>query len=466
MMRLDAICPLPGILETARAVREGRLSALALVESRLARIETFDPSLNCFTQIMADRARREAAAVDAMVKAGRDPGPLAGIPFGVKDNYDVAGRVTTAGSIINRALPPAREDAVLIRRLNRAGAVLVGTQNMDEFAYGFTTENHHYGATRNPLDPARSAGGSSGGSAASVAAGMVDFSLGTDTNGSIRVPASFCGVFGMKPTFGRLPRSGTFPFVHDLDHLGPFALSVTDLAIIYDAIQGHDGGDLACAGRPAERALPTVDLPFEGRVGVLGGWFDELADDQGCAATALAADALGGAERVDLPGAAQARAAAFILTCASGGNLHFDALAERADEFDAATRDRLLAGALVPAHYVLQAQRYRTLFREEVLAAFRRFDVLLAPATPCSAPELGQPTIRVAGEDIPTRPNIGLLTQPLSFVGLPVVAVPVRGDGMPIAVQVIAPPWREALALQAAAHLERAGVAKGPEPQP
>lgn len=454
-----------GVLETARAVREGRLSAVRLVESRLARIEALDPSLNCFTRVLADRARREAEVVDALVKAGKDPGPLAGVPFGVKDNYDVAGRVTTAGSIVNGNLPPAAQDAVLIRRLGRAGAVLIGTQNMDEFAYGFTTENYHYGPTRNPLDTARSAGGSSGGSAASVAAGMVDFSLGTDTNGSIRVPASFSGVFGIKPTFGRLPRSGTFPFVHDLDHLGPFAASVADLSLVYDTIQGHDGDDLACVDRAADPTQPHLSQDFAGRVGVLAGWFDDLADDQGRAAVELAADALGAADRVTLAGVAQARAAAFILTCASGGNLHFDALKTRADDFDPATRDRLLAGTLIPAHYVLQAQRFRTIFRDQVLAAFARYDLLLAPATPCSAPELGQPTIRVAGQDIPTRANIGLLTQPLSFIGLPIVAVPVRNGAMPIAVQIIAPPWREALALQAAAQLERAGVAQGPEVQ-
>jgi AtzE family amidohydrolase len=316
---------------------------------------------------------------------------------------------------------------------------------------------------RNPLDTARSAGGSSGGSAAAVAAGLVDFSLGTDTNGSIRVPSSFCGVFGIKPTFGRLPRSGTFPFVHDLDHLGPFARSAADLALVYDAIQGHDGDDLACADRPADLALAQIDTPFAGRVGVLDGWFDDLADDQGRAAVQLAADAFGGATRIGLPGAAQARAAAYILTCASGGNLHFDALASRAGDFDPATRDRLLAGALAPADVVLRAQRYRTLFRDQVMAAFQRHDLLLAPATPCSAPLLGQPTIDVGGEALPTRANIGLLTQPLSFIGVPLVAVPVRNGPMPIAVQVIAPPWREALALQAAAHLERAGVARGPD---
>lgn len=336
--------------------------------------------------------------------------------------------------------------------------MLVGTQNMDEFAYGFTTENAHYGATRNPHDRLRSAGGSSGGSAAAVAAGLCDFALGTDTNGSIRVPASFCGLFGLKPTFGRLPRTGTFPFVHDLDHLGHFARSVADLALVYDAMQGHDAGDLACAERPADLVSVCLSELFAGRVGVLGGWFQDLADDQGRAAVLLAAEALGANGTVGLPGTAAARAAAFLLTCASGGNLHLEQLRVQAQNFDPATRDRLLAGALLPADPVLQAQRYRTLFREEVFEAFAQYDVLLAPATPCSAPLLGQPTIRVAGEYIATRANIGLLTQPLSFIGLPIVAVPVGNGTMPIAVQVIAPPWREDLALQAAARLEQAGV--------
>jgi len=459
MILLDRPIAIAGARSIARAVRSGELSAVAVIEDRLERIARLNPRLNAFTNILEDRALAEAAAVDALVAAGRDPGPLAGVPFGVKDNYDVAGRVTTAGSIINLKLPPAHEDAVLVRRLTNAGAILVGTQNMDEFAYGFTTENAHYGATRNPRDAGRSAGGSSGGSAAAVAAGLVDFSLGTDTNGSIRVPSSFCGVFGLKPTFGRLPRTGTFPFVHDLDHLGPFANSADDLALVYDAIQGFDAGDAACAQRRADPVSASLAAANDGlRVAVLDGWFHDNADDQGRAAVRTVADALGATGRVTLHGAERARAAAFVLTSASGGNLHAEALAERAEDFDPATRSRLLAGLLLPANLVLQAQRVRLLFQAEVSAAFRDHDLLLAPATPCAAPLLGQPTIGVAGRDVATRPNIGLLTQPLSFVGLPIVAVPVAGAGMPIGVQIVAPPWAEALALQTAARLEREGV--------
>lgn len=461
-MMLAMSSRLMGVATIAEAVRGGRLSARALIDDRLDRIEQLNPQLNCFTALFVERAQREADAIDAMVAAGRDPGPLAGVPFGVKDNYDVAGRTTTAGSIINRSLPAADSDAVLIQRLSRAGAVILGTQNMDEYAYGFTTENAHYGATRNPIDPARSAGGSSGGSAAAVAAGLCDFAMGTDTNGSIRVPSSFCGLFGLKPTYGRLPRSGTFPFVHELDHLGMFARSVEDLALVYDAVQGYDAGDAACTHRQLEPVGRILKAHFSGRVAVLDGWFDDLADDQGRDAVRQTARGLGSDAHINLGGARAARAAAFVMTSASGGNLHFESLRTQTGAFDPATRDRLLAGAVLPANWVQQAQRTRSLFREQVLEAFRHHDLLIAPATPCTAPLLGQPTIDVAGEAVPTRANIGLLTQPLSFVGLPIVVVPVCNGNLPIGVQLIAPPWREDIAFAAAAHLERAGIASVP----
>ena len=456
-----------GVCVLAEAVRRGRISAVSLIEDRLERVRRLDPLLNCFTSILEDRALAAAAEVDAMVAAGRDPGPLAGVPFGVKDNYDVGRRVTTAGSIINRARPAAQADAVIAARVARAGAILIGTQNMDEFAYGFTTENAHYGATRNPRDRDRSAGGSSGGSAAAVAAGLTEFSLGTDTNGSIRVPSSFCGIFGLKPTFGRLPRTGTFPFVHDLDHLGPFARSVIDLATVYDAMQGFDHGDVACAERPKEPAAPGIAENGEGlRAALLSGWFEDMADVQGRAAAAMVASALGIRHSIALPGTRRARAAAFVLTAASGGNLHREALRTQAGDFDPATRDRLLAGALLPADAVLQAQRVRQLYREEVLTAFRSLDVLIAPATPCSAPKLGQATIMVDGAEVAARPNIGLLTQPLSFIGLPIVTVPIHNGPMPIGVQIIAAPWREDVALAVAHRLEQAGIASAPIAEP
>jgi AtzE family amidohydrolase len=352
--------------------------------------------------------------------------------------------------------------------MKQAGAVLLGTQTMDEYAYGFTTENAHDGTTRNPHDASRVAGGSSGGSAASVAANLGVVALASDTNGSIRVPASFCGVFGLKPTYGRLPRTGAFPFVFDLDHVGPLARNTEDLALVYDALQGPDPRDPACAAHAVEPALPHLaQFPERLRIGVLDGWFHDNADSGARAAVGHVADALGVRERVSLKGAEAARASAFLITAAQGANLHLENLRRRAGAFDPATRDRLLAGALLPAAFVVQAQRVRRWFSDEVAEVFRyAFDILLAPSTPCAATLIGQETLELNGNSYPARASIGLLTQPLSCIGLPIVSVPVcRAGALPIGVQIIAPPWHEKLALQVSAHLERIG-AVGAAPVP
>ncbi len=457
-----------GAAALAQAVRGGALTARDALDSVLARIAALNGPLNAFRLILPERARSEAAAVDAAIAAGRDPGPLAGVPYGVKDLFDVEGGPTVAGSKINLSHPPAARDGVLVARLRAAGAVLVGLQVMDEYAYGFTTENVHHGDVHNPRALAHSAGGSSGGSAAAVAAGLGAFSLGSDTNGSIRVPASFCGVFGLKPTFGRIPRSGSFPFVYDLDHLGPFARHVRDLALVYDVIQGPDPGDPGCAGRPVEAVSGVLDDEGPLRAAVLDGWFETLADDQGRAAVAAVAQALQATERATLQGAEVVRSAAFLISAASGANLHRASLRDQPQDFDPATRGRLLAGAFIPAAEVIQAQRLRRRVHEEALRLFDRFDVLLAPATPCAAPRLRQPTIVIDGQEVPTRPNLGLLAQPISAIGLPALTVPVLGSGagLPIGVQIIAPPWREDRLFQVAARLERAGVVSAPVAQP
>ena len=209
--------------EIAAAVRGGHRSAVAEVKGALERAAALDPRINSFTALLRERALSSAKAVDATIRQGGDPGPLAGVPFAAKNLYDIKGVTTLAGSLIDASRPAAEADATLVAKLEAAGAVLIGALNMDEYAYGFTTENSHYGPTRNPHDLERISGGSSGGPAAAVAAGLVPFSLGSDTNGSIRVPAALCGVFGLKPTFGRLSRQGARPFVHSLDHAGPFA---------------------------------------------------------------------------------------------------------------------------------------------------------------------------------------------------------------------------------------------------
>ena len=447
-----------GACEIAAAVRAGEISAVAVTEAVLARIVERNPALNCFTAVTADRALAEARTVDQRRAGGGDPGPLAGVPFAVKNLYDLQGVVTVAGSRIDAERPPAMADATVVRRLVAAGAVPVGAANMDEYAYGFTTENSHYGATRNPHDASRVAGGSSGGSAAAVAAGLVPLSLGSDTNGSIRVPASLCGVFGLKPTYGRLSRAGARLFAASFDHVGPFARSVGDLAAAYDAMQGPDTRDPACAQLAVEPAAPQIERGAAGlRVAVLGGHFAGSAAAR--AAVATAARALGAARVVEIPEAARARAAAFVITAAEGANLHLANLKTRAGDFDPMTRDRFLAGALVPAAWVIQAQRFRSWYREQALAVFRDVDILLAPATPCEAPPIGQETIEIDGQPVPARPFLGVYTQPLSFIGLPVVAAPLRlGGALPIGVQIVAAPWRETDALRVAAALERAGI--------
>ena len=455
-----------GAAEMAAGVRAGRLSAVRLAEAALTRVERLNGRLGAFRVVLAERALAEAAAVDRAVHAGDDPGPLAGVPYGVKDLFDVADLPTAAGSKIGAEGPPARRDAVLVSRMRGAGAVMLGVQVMDEYAYGFTTQNAHFGTVANPRDLLRTAGGSSGGSAAAVAAGLGALALASDTNGSIRVPASFCGLFGLKPTFGRLPRTGSFPFVFDLDHLGPLARSVHDLALAYDALQGHDSGDPACADRAPEPAgLQFAPAPL--RVGVLCGWFHDMAGGAARDAVAAAAEVLGARARVELFGAEAVRSAAFLITAASGANLHRRNLAERPQDFDPATRGRLLAGALLPADAVIQAQRVRRRVYEEALALFGDFDLLLAPATPVPAPRHDEATIELGGAMVPARPNLGALTQPISAIGLPVLAAPVQtASNLPIGVQLIAPPWREDLAFAAATRLEAAGLSRSEVAEP
>ncbi len=445
-------------LTIAAAVRSGAASAVEVAEAALARIAARDPTLNSFTAVTADRALTDARAVDAAIARGADPGPLAGAPFAVKNLFDAAGLVTVAGSRIDREKPPATADATILRRLAGAGAILVGALNMDEYAYGFTTENTHYGPAHNPHDLGRVAGGSSGGSGAAVAGGLVPLALGTDTNGSIRVPASLCGIFGLKPTYGRLSRAGARLFAASLDHVGPLARSVGDLAAAYDAMQGPDPLDPASAGRAVEPALHDIERGAEGlRIAVAGGYF--AGDGPAAAAVASVAQALGVTRTTLNPEAGRARAAAFVITASEGANLHFADLKARAGDFDPMTRDRFLAGLLIPANWIVQAQRFRAWYRRRLLALFEDHDILLMPATPCSAPLIGEETIEIDGARVPMRPYLGVYTQPLSFIGLPIVAVPLRPAGrLPIGVQIVAAPWRECAALRVARALERDGV--------
>ncbi|WP_300301966.1 AtzE family amidohydrolase [Ferrovibrio sp.] len=451
--------------EIAAAVRGGKVSATEVLRVSLARIEAANPALNAFTAVTSERARARAAAIDQARDEGKPLGPLAGVPFAVKNLFDVAGLPTLAGSKINRDHAVATADATLIQRLEAADAILTGALNMGEYAYDFTGENMHYGPSRNPHDPGCMSGGSSGGSGTAVASGMVPLSLGSDTNGSIRVPASLCGLFGLKPTFGRLSRHGSFLFVADIDHLGPLARSVTDLALSFDAMQGPDPADGWCAQKPAEPVLPRLEAGIDGlRIAIAGDYFASGGEPEAHEAVAAFARALGVTRSVTLPEAARGRAAAYVITAVEGANLHRERLKARAADFDPAVRDRFFAGLMLPADWLVQAHRFRAWYRARVAEVFRDVDVILAPATPRVAPRLGQVMMTLNGVEMPVRANLGLFTQPISAIGLPVVATPWAGRGkahgnLPIGVQVIAAPWREDLALRVARRLEQIGIA-------
>ncbi|BAZ26503.1 amidase [Kalymmatonema gypsitolerans NIES-4073] len=456
----------------AAAVREGKVSAVEIAKAALQRIAARDNELNCFTTVTAETALADAERIDEEIAQGKNPGSLAGVPFAVKNLFDIAGLTTLAGAKINAENPPATEDATAVARLKQAGAVLVGALNMDEYAYGFVTENSYYGISHNPHDLKRVAGGSSGGSAAAIAAGLVPLTLGSDTNGSIRVPAALCGVFGLKPTYGRLSRAGVALFSSSLDHIGPFARSVRDIATAFDVLQGEDERDPVCTKRPSVETQPGVSVQNQGasvqnidgiRIAIAGDYFLKGASPEALEAVQRVADALDVTEYVTIPEAHRARAAAFVITACEGANLHLEKLRSRPQDFDPATRDRFLAGALIPSQWYIQAQRFRRWYRDKVQEIFQKVDVILAPTTPISAPLIGQQTMILDGEEILVRPHLGLFTQPLSFIGLPVLSVPIqRPNTLPLAVQLVAAPYNEAVILQVAAVLETKAVVSAP----
>jgi AtzE family amidohydrolase len=452
--------------EIAAAVKSGKTSAREVVQAALSRIEARNGALGAFTDVTATRALAKADAIDAAGAKGEALGPLAGAPFAVKNLFDIAGLPTRAGSKINRDLPPAAADATLTQRLQAAGAILVGALNMGEYAYDFTGENIHDGPSRNPHDTRYMSGGSSGGSGTAVAGGLVPLALGSDTNGSIRVPAALCGVFGLRPTFGRLSRAGMRLFAASLDVGGPFARSVEDLAVAYDALQGADPDDPACTTRPPEPVMPVLRQGFGGiRVAVATGYFSSQGEPDAFAAVERVAAALGASQRIEVPAAGLARAAAMIVTSVEGAELHLPDLIAHAAEFDPMTRARFLAGALVPGAWYAHAQRLRRWYCQELTKLFLDVDVVLAPATPYPAFPIGQVSIELGGQQLPAAGHLGVFTQPLSFAGLPTLAAPVVQTGsLPLGVQIVAAPWREDLAFRVAAAAEELGVLASPSP--
>ena len=450
--------------EIARRVRNGEATASDVADATIGRIRALDPRINAFTEITEALAAQAAARVDEKLAAGDDPGSLAGVPFAVKDLFDIAGIVTRTGSPIHAERAPAQRNATVIDRLMGAGAIPVGVLNMEQYAYGFLTNNEHFGRTLNPHDPKRTAGGSSGGSAAAVAAGLVPLALGSDTNGSIRVPAAFCGIFGLKPTFGRLSRAGSVLFVSSLDHVGPFARSVTDLAAAYDAMQGPDPEDPICLGLDPDPVSSRLGDGIEGlRVAVPGGYFSRLTDAPCRASVAAVSEALGAAT-IELPDCMDAaRAAAFVITSVEAMNERASDLRTRFAEFDSQVRYRFVAGSLIPGTWYAKAQQFRRWFADQARQWFADCDIMVFPVAPFQAPEFGQSEADIDGQTVQIGLALGRFVQPLALLGYPTAVVPIpSAEGPPTGVQLIGRPLEEETVLRAAAHLERAGVARSP----
>ena len=471
-----------GAQELAASIRSGVQSAVAVADASFGAINERDDEIHAFLHLTKQRAQIQAQAVDDAVANGNDPGPLAGVPIAIKDNMCTRGEPTTCSSKILEGWRPPY-DATVIGRLEAAGAVIVGKTNLDEFAMGSSTENSAFGPTRNPHDTTRVPGGSSGGSAAAVAADFVPLSLGSDTGGSIRQPAALCGVVGVKPTYGAVSRYGLIAFASSLDQIGPFAQNVTDAALCFDVISGHDPMDATSIPNPLTPTLPTVNDGVAGmRIGLVDELMGEGIDDDVIARTNQAAEALTAAgatvERVSIPATIYGLAAYYLIAPAEassnlarfdgvrygqrveGQNVAAMNVATRSAGFGDEVKRRIMLGtyALSSGYYDAyygKAQRVRTLIANEFATAYESFDLLLSPTSPSTAFEIG------AKSDPMALYMCDVCTSPSNLAGHPAMSVPfgVGDDGLPVGVQILAPMLEEARMFKAAKALEDA--AKG-----
>ena len=434
----------------ATAIRAGDLSPREAVQGALDRIERHDPALNSFITVRAEEALAEADALRGST------GPLHGVPVAVKDVIDVAGTPTTAASkVLADNVPTA--DATVVQRLRGAGAIVVGKLNTHEFAYGASTTSAAYGPARNPWDTERICGGSSGGSGAAVAAGLVPGALGTDTAGSIRIPAALCGVTGIRPSTGRVPNRGVVPVSWTYDTVGPLARTAEDCALLLDVIAGHAPGDASTATAPAEPCLEGIGRGIEGlRIGVVSYLFDEAPLDRGVAAAVdTALEELGrlGArvEPVDARFLRRAEVVQQLVMLPEAAEAHLPWLRTRLADYGPDVRARLLAGLLLPSSAPVTGQRARRALAEEARPLFDRFDVLASPEMPIVAPRIGEDPIEVAGQTMAYRLSLIPFNSPWSCLGLPTVSAPCGFvDGLPVGLALTGRRLAEATVLRAA----------------
>ena len=432
------------------------------MNAHLERIGRKDSELNSFITLMRDEALASAKRTEAEIRSGNHLGPLHGVPIGLKDLYYTKGARTTVGSKIMRDLVPDF-DAGVVERLRNAGAVIIGKLQMHEFAMGATSVNPHDGPAHNPWDVERVTGGSSGGSGAAVAAGLCMGALGSDTGGSVRIPAALCGIVGLKPTFGRVSKYGVFPLSWSADTVGPMTRTVRDTAIMLSAMAGHDPRDQSSSDKPIEDYARALERDVGGlRVGVPQEYFYDVIDPEVREAVSQASRVLEGlgcrVDEVSIPTMEHSAAISGPIMAVEAAEVHLDNLRNRADDIGVGVRRRFETGALIPAIEYVKAQRARTLFNKEIARAFERFDILLSPAVPVPAPKIGETDLDL-GER--TEPVLGLLprlTRPFNLCGVATISVPCgfTSSALPIGLQLAGRAFDEATVLRVAHAYEQA----------
>lgn len=450
------------ISETAQLIETGQLSPIELTRAHLDLIEATDPELNSFITLLADRAIEQAASAEEEISAGYYRGALHGIPIGLKDLYYTKDIPTTVGSRILRDFVPDY-DAAVVEKFDEAGVVLLGKLQMHEFALGATSVNPHDGPARNPWDVSRITGGSSGGSGSAVASGQCMAALGSDTGGSIRIPAGLCGIVGMKPTYGLISRHGVHPLSWSLDTVGPMTRSALDAAIVMNALAGHDSRDPSSANVTEQDFTRGIEDGISGlKIGIPEDFFYDVIDSEVSAAVSQAANVLSelGAvvEGCSIPALNHCLGISSAILVTEAAETLFTHIRDRPEDIGSDVRARLFLGAMTPAIDYIKAQRARAAYNGKLADAMENYDLLLAPTAAIGAPRIDQEFVDVGGQQENALSLMSRLTRAFNLTGQPTVSVPCgfTSDGMPIGMQLAGRMWEDTVVLRAAHAYESA----------